>query len=224
MYTKCKFSWHNRADVSDSTKVGCKAASRYTATVQSSRSSLNEVWDFQQSFGKAPARPELSCQASITNWTLATYHPRPHRSPLAPGQVMHHLEDLYSHLQISQWPGYSVSARPPSPKHTTSVPHTNLHSFEDGAFSVAAPTLSPICALQCLFTGGVAESPAMSSPQISPLQPLTFFYLLTFFVKHAWVSRKVLYKSKLLLHVAQQKLRKLMHGCAEGYQLSIKIG
>lgn len=130
MYTKCKFSWHNRAGVSDnrydavhvwdSTKVGCKAASRYTATVQSSWSSLNEVWDFQQSFGKAPARPELSCQASITNWTLATYHPRPHRSPLAPGQVMHHLEDLYSHLQISQWPGYSVSARPPSPNHTTS--------------------------------------------------------------------------------------------------------
>lgn len=130
MYTKCKFSWHNRAGVSDnrydavhvwdSTKVGCKAASRYTATVQSSWSSLNEVWDFQQSFGKAPARPELSCQASITNWTLATYHPCPHRSPLAPGQVMHHLEDLYSHLQISQWPGYSVSARPPSPNHTTS--------------------------------------------------------------------------------------------------------
>lgn len=203
MYTKCKFSWHNRAGVSDnrydavhvwdSTKVGCKAASRYTATVQSSWSSLNEVWDFQQSFGKAPARPELSCQASITNWTLATYHPRPHRSPLAPGQVMHHLEDLYSHLQnLPVARLLSICQTSFTQPHNLrrraaallSVPHTNLHSFEDGAFSVAAPTLSPICALQCLFTGGVAESPAMSSPQISPLQqdlqPLTFFYLLTF--------------------------------------------
>ena len=102
----------------------------------------------QQSPGQAPVCAELSCQESQPHQAPATHHPHP--PPIAP--VKSHVSCkilLTSKSFHALAPQYLSIVRP----HTLSrnlrssdaglltTPHTNLQTFEDRAFAVAAPTL-----------------------------------------------------------------------------------
>ena len=56
--------------------------------------------------GQAPVRPELSCQGPHSHQALAAHHLHPHSPQLAPGQVLHQIQNPTPHSQVSLAPQY----------------------------------------------------------------------------------------------------------------------